>query len=293
MDTQTTSTQNTDPREQKNRGWIVIVALAVLLGCGLLTVGSALLGWLSMRPGSERVEVQASSQRVERTFEVGSDPELVVNNSAGNVYVTAGETGAIEIVATKKNGTVAQLDSIEVILTQNGDRISVETRRPFGLNRGSVEYQITVPASTQVRVRASAGSITVRGTTALVDVESSAGSVTVSDTTGAIVARASAGSIDVRDAVGSVDLRASAGSINYAGAPTGECRLDSSAGSIKIALPERANVTLDMTTSAGRITLDTPVQGTVTRSEVRGTLGTGADATLTVRASAGSITITR
>jgi hypothetical protein len=289
METRNPESQNPDPRERQNRSWIVIVAVVLLLSCALLAVGSALAGWLTLR--SEHIEIEANPQRIERTYEVGAAPELVVDNSVGNVTVTAGEPETIQVVATKKNGTAAQLESIEVILTQAGDRITVETRRPFGLNRGSVEYQIIVPASTDVRVCASAGSINVVGLAGHVDTDSSAGSITVADTTGSVVARASAGSIDVRDAVGSVDLRASAGSINYSGTPTGDCRLDSSAGSIKITLPEQANVTLDLSTSAGRIALESPVQGTVTRSQVNGTLGTGRDATITARASAGSITV--
>jgi len=58
-------------------------------------------------------------------------------------------------------------------------------------------------------------------------------------------------------------------------------------------LPADANVTVDLSAGLGGVNSALPVDGTVTRRSVRGTIGTGDEASLTATAGIGGVDLVR
>ena len=268
--------------------WIFVALVAVLgvIGCcalaavGAITVPAIARGvrsdglswWFEVEsPGQEMTE------RVEQTFEVGSAPKLEINSFAGATTIRAGDDDTIRVVATKHAKGSRNLDAIVVEMTEEGDRVVVRTSHPL-LNNASnlrVDLEITVPADTDLDVKLGAGSVQVR------------------DVLGAQQIEAGAGGIEIRGAAGPVSTKAGAGGIDYAGRPAGVCSFQAGAGGIVLRLPADANVTVDLSAGLGGVNSALPVDGTVTRRSVRGTIGTGDEASLTATAGIGGVDLVR
>jgi DUF4097 and DUF4098 domain-containing protein YvlB len=99
--------------------------------------------------------------------------------------------------------------------------------------------------------------------------------------------------MDVRGAAGTARLDTGAGSISYQGTPQGECRFETGAGNITLALPADLNIQVDLETRVGNIDVDFSVDGQVTRREVQGVIGSGAQGTIYAHSGAGNIDVVR
>ncbi|MBZ5638376.1 MAG: DUF4097 family beta strand repeat-containing protein [Acidobacteriia bacterium] len=143
-----------------------------------------------------------------------------------------------------------------------------------------------------VRVETSGGSINASSIAGSLDARTSGGHVDVENVTGDAVLRTSGGSVKARNAGGRVIAKTSGGSIEVSFA-RGNARggeLETAAGSVEVTVDPSASLTVDATTSAGRISTDFPLQvtGSIGSSSVHGTIGKGGES-LTIHTSAGSI----
>jgi len=221
-------------------------------------------------PGPDVPEVR---EQVEQTFEVGSAATLEIDSFAGATIIRAGSDGTIHVRATKRARGQANLDAIVVELTQEGDRVQIQTRHPVPQSSGNqrVDLEITVPANTDLDLKLGAGGVDVR------------------DLLGAQHIEAGAGGITIRGAAGPVSATAGAGGIDYEGRPAGTCRFGAGVGGIVLRLPADANVTVHLSAGLGGVKTTLPVRGTVTRRSVHGTIGTGEQASLTATAGLGTV----
>lgn len=268
---------------------VVVVAVVAVIGCCTAAVGAVTvravargigLGDVRLRPFWEDLpdpDVPEVSEQVEQTFEVGSAPTLDIDSFAGATIIRAGSDGTIHVRATKRARGQRKLDAIAVELTQEGDRVQIRTRHPVLQSSGNqaVDLEITVPAHTDL------------------DLKQGAGGVEVHDLLGAQHIEAAAGGITIRGAAGPVSATAGAGGIDYEGRPAGTCRFQAGVGGIVLRLPADANVTVDLSAGLGGVRTTLPVSGTVTRRSVRGTIGTGDQASLTASAGLGSVDLLR
>jgi hypothetical protein len=81
------------------------------------------------------------------------------------------------------------------------------------------------------------------------------------------------------------------GEINYDGEPSGRCHFATGAGEIALMLPSDLNAALDLQANAGGVDVDFDVDGRVTRTRVKGTVGSGGDTEITAQAGVGSIDV--
>jgi len=143
-------------------------------------------------------------------------------------------------------------------------------------------------------VETSGGSIEASSIAGPLEAHTSGGHVEVEDVSGDAVLRTSGGSIRARNAGGRVMAKTSGGSIgvSFARGNSKGGDLESSAGSVTVTVDSTANLALDASTSAGRISTDFPLQveGTIGSSSVHGMIGKGGEA-LRIHTSAGSIRI--
>jgi DUF4097 and DUF4098 domain-containing protein YvlB len=138
-----------------------------------------------------------------------------------------------------------------------------------------VQFEITAPAGTRL------------------DADTGAGNVETDGITGEIDIHTGAGNIDIRGATGTVRLDSGAGNTRYQGIPQGECRFETGAGNIRLTLPADVNVQVGLDTGVGNIDVDFSVDGQVTRREVRGVIGSGAQGTIYAHTGTGNIDVVR
>jgi DUF4097 and DUF4098 domain-containing protein YvlB len=286
--------------KEKSRTGVVVGVILLLVTCAVLAAAVSVVGWFALRssraPLSEWGATERSDEvRIERRFDVGAVPELEVDNVAGSVTVRDGREGQIYVVATKRSGSRGDLARIDVQVSQAGDKVIVKTRHLSGLRSGSVQIQISVPPDTLTDLQTNAGEITVDGLRAAVKAHTAAGSVTLTDVVADVSASSNAGSIEATDVSGEVRLTTNAGSIKYEGDPQGDCEFRTNAGSIELRLPEDLDMELDLSSNVGSVKVDYELGGrvSVSRRQVKGIVGSGADGKITAHTSAGGIELVR
>lgn len=124
--------------------------------------------------------------------------------------------------------------------------------------------------------------------------ETSGGGIDIENVAGDIVASTSGGGVRISGAGGHVDAESSGGSVRVAFAAGNDRggELSSSGGPVAAELDPAVGLDVDASTSGGGVHCDLPVtvRGTVSRSELRGTLN-GGGALLRMRSSGGGIRI--
>jgi len=262
--------------ESKNRNvWIIVAVIVVVLCCCALAVAAAAVAWFTTQPLDWTWPTSLESQQSVEAFAVGDAPSLEIDNFAGNLTVRTGESGTIRVVATRKARSRADLDRIEVDVSERDGGLVIRTDKPSAFTNASVELEITAPASTRLYADTGAGNVEIDGITGEIDVHTGAGNT------------------DVRGAAGTVRLDTGAGNTHYQGTPQGECRFETGAGNIRLTLPADVNVRVELDTGVGNIDVDFSVDGQVTRREVRGVIGSGAQGTIYAHTGTGNIDVIR
>ena len=175
--------------------------------------------------------------------------------------------------------------------------------------RVSISYEITVPASTEVRADSGSGSITITDVAANVEASAGSGSVTLQNIGGSVDAATGSGSIradgvagaftgdtgsgniylvqtapgdvdvetgsgssELKGVIGALSAEAGSGSVKIDGQMAGDWNIDTGSGRVTISLPEDAAFDLDAEASSGGIDIDHPltVEGRISPREIRG-----------------------
>jgi DUF4097 and DUF4098 domain-containing protein YvlB len=316
--------------ETRNRNvWIIVAVVGVVLCCCALAVVAGVAGWFVIWPVSSSGPILSGGERIEQSFEVGEAPRLQIDNFAGRVTVRAGERGEIRMIAVKQGPPGSDLDRVQVEISEQADGLLIRTRKPSTLSTARVQLEVTVPAGTQLDLHTGAGNTEVRGLRSDVKVDTGAGDVIIADLTGDLDAHTGAGSVtidgvsgriqadtgsgsvrigsvtgdidahtgsgsmEVREVSGRARLDTGAGSVDYQGEPEGDCRFETGTGSITLRVPVDLNMEVDLETGSGTITVDWPVEGQVSKREVKGTIGRGDGGSIRAHTGTGSIHLVR
>ncbi len=224
----------------------------------------------------------AFSQSVKKEFRYTVSPgaHLAVVNLSGPVTVRGTSSRQIVIVATVHSSKV------EVDASQQGNRVEVGSHFIDGQATAAerrVEYEISVPVSTNLTVRAAGGPIRVERLRSDVVVEGDEAHIEVQDVSnghvhartlnGAIVltningteveARSAAGDIRLSQvSATSVKATATKGNIYYDGefGLSGNYTLFNHSGNIEVALPESASVDLTARSQKGSVLNEVPMR---------------------------------
>ena len=262
--------------ESRNQNvWIIVVSILALACCCMMVIGVTVVAGFAQWRYESNISTSLQRERIEQTFEAGVAPNLKIDSFSGNVIVRAGERGTIRVVATKKASRSRDLTQITVEIHEQDGGLVIKTSRPLGLDRTTVDLEITTPPGTRLDLNLGAGQVNVRGLTRPVKAHNGAGSVDIADVMAEIEVGTGAGAIVVRGAVGPVRLNNGAGAIVYQGTPQGDCRFHAGAGGIVLTLPANPDVAVELSTGVGNIHLECPVDGRVTKREVTGLIGSG------------------
>jgi hypothetical protein len=258
--------------------------IAVVMGC----VAFAVIGCGTTLGGGP----PEATQTLSRTFAVGQRPTLAIQDTAGNVTVTAGADGQVSVQVIKRvrdqSGAEAQriLNSVGVDMTQDGNTITVMTHFPSGGTPTSgssptVDIQITAPQASQLSA------------------DLGAGNVTIGRIAGQMNVTATAGNIEAQKAIfaGSSHFAATAGNITLDGEMNSASLLQAEVktGNITLRLPAPISAHLDARTEVGAVTVSGwPIAVTrvgTTGAQAVGDLRPGPTDQITLRVSTGSITV--
>jgi hypothetical protein len=212
-----------------------------------------------------------------RTFNVGTGSNLVLDNQNGSVTVTAWDRPQIQIEAEKsaRAGSEAKakeaLQKLRVEMSQNGNTVEVRTRsnQPDGfwswMTSNQVDHQVTyrvmVPRNCNLNVETVNGGVKIEGVSGTLKLETTNGGIRTTGTSGSVNAGTTNGGIEVEL------LQAQASPMS----------LETTNGKIVIRVPATFRANLDASTTNGSIRSDLPVtvSGQINRRSLRGALNGG------------------
>lgn len=271
-----------------------------------------------------------AESRIEKTLTLAPGGKFVLQTDSGSVTVTGSSASGARIIITSNRSDLDSLFNFDFNSSDGLAQVTARKKTSHWFSNVNLHFEITVPSQTSLSVKTSGGSVKVSSVQGEQDLHTSGGSIDASEIRGNLAAHTSGGSISVRDVTGDADLGTSGGGISVnsltgslqAGTSGGPIHIDgvtgraiahtsggsiqaafargnnqggelsTSGGSIRASLDPSANLDIDASTSGGSVSSDLQlrVQGTISRSKVHGTLGSGGQ-TLQLHTSGGSIRI--
>jgi len=252
------------------------------------------------------VAVASVDGSFERNYSVSGSVDLEVQNRSGDISIRGGPPGSVTIRGKIHVGEHwfrgehrADVDSIEKNppIRQSGNSIRIDY---LGIRDISVDYEITAPPDTSLRLNDGSGNQEVEGLRGTIDLETGSGDVrlrdivsshvSLHDGSGDIVAqisgpltaeagsgrvrleekgegnvriRTGSGDIAVRGVQGALWVESGSGDTEISGTNTGTWEVRTGSGNVDLTLPAEAAFDLDATTGSGSIVTDRSISMTV------------------------------
>lgn len=220
------------------------------------------------------VQAQRLQEPFDRTLEVRAGTAVSIDNVNGRIVVTTWDQPRVRIHAIRKAESREALDKLSIDVRQNAGGLSIETRMPkkndgggfldflFGNDgNSSIDYDVTIPRSMDLKV------------------ENTNGSITASDVAGAIELSTTNGRIESIRCAGSINAGTTNGAIRaelVRVAPGKPMKFETTNGSITLLVPPSFAANVSAETTNGSIRTDLPVTTkSFSRRELRGTLNGG------------------
>jgi hypothetical protein len=171
------------------------------------------------------------------SFRIMEHARLAISNGAGRITIRRGEEGVVSVNSTKRaSGFGINPRSMQINSNHYSDVLEISTHMTwnmfqFGLRR--VDFEITVPASCDVRVQNGSGQVVIQGTSGEISVHTGSGRVSAHDLQGQIAMKTGSGRIEAGNLQGLIDLRTGSGRIE-AGNLQGQINLHTGSGRIEV-----------------------------------------------------------
>lgn len=233
------------PVEKRRRAWLVAV---VLLCCVLL--GGMLVG----------VGVTSSfthtAPLAERSFAIlpGQPATLAVRLDAGSIHIQRSNDASIHLAGTRYYSLLGRPENVQVQTLQTGSTLHVEQAAQEGvlhLGWTGLDLNISVPATTNLKLSVGSGAVTIEGMNGLVNVNASVGVITldnssladgssISSDTGTVIAR----NVTLH---GHASLSSGVSTVAFSGKldANGTYAFHSNGGAVSVALPDNASFIVD------------------------------------------------
>ena len=255
------------------------------------------------------VDSQAQIIRDEKRFTIKGKPDIRLTTFDGAIEVNSWDRREVVVDVEKRGATRQAVESIDVKVSQNGDRIEVEVRRPrdesfsgIGFHRSAhAKLIVSVPREVTLLARTGDGAIRIDGVSGRLELRTGDGSIRAVDVSGELLLGTGDGSVSVDRAEGRLDVETGDGGVDVTGklsavklhtgdgsivyrAETGtemtdDWEISTGDGSVAIYLPTAFNAELDAHTGDGAIRNDLGVESDGSdknnRRTVRGRLGSG------------------
>jgi hypothetical protein len=230
-----------------------VIAILVL---GLFAI-TRFSGCIESEPDDEPLVV---SDLFEGNYNATGNTTLEVDNSNGYIIVTTWEQGGVKLEADKwiDEKFKEKLDEVEIIVTEENNRIIIETvyETQEGIH-ATVDMNIWISPSVHVEtLKTSNGMIELSNTIGNTSCESSNGDVFIDNVDGYVEAHTSNGYLSVIGTTGIEDVTTSNGDVMVEVFDVKEdVEISSSNGDISIDVLPTLNLTIDMQTSLGDISI--------------------------------------
>lgn len=251
---------------------------------------------------------------------------LAIKNLNGPIDVRAGSGDRVEVRATirvEARGNASDVtfdvreraaDDVEICTVYRG-RSDCDPDNSWNDVRVSVRYTVDIPKGMRLRASTGNGDVSVSQSVADVDLSTGNGDVTIRESTGRVTASSGNGDVTISAAAGPVKVStgngriiantsrgpvdASTGSgdidvkMGALSADLGSMSFTSGNGSVRVTLPPDFNGELDANTGNGSINTDFElrVQGRLSMSRIRGTIGNGNGPLIKLRSGNGRLEI--
>ena len=218
------------------------------------------------------------------TYPVGTNPTLIINNQNGSISVNPGNADTITVRPTRFASFGGSINNVHISYDPNTANntvtISVTVASNY-FNSSGVDFALSVPPTTNLRLNTKAGDITIAGIQGSMSLLTNFGTVGATRTT----------------LTGSSSFKTNAGNVNFNGsfASNGTYDFETKAGNVTITLPATAVFHVNASTDAGSITTGFPisVQHSAAGANINADVGTSPQAVLTLKTNAGSITLNK
>lgn len=205
-----------------------------------ICIGLALLA----ATAAARVDLQKerggfSANFIEK-FDVSPGGELKMENLQGDVQITGGHSGQVEVIQeffldvdTEEEARGA-FERYRAKVTKSGNRIVVTGPDRSRRRYVSTSYRVKVPGKFNVDVETMGGDIQLEQLQGKVDLETMGGDVEVSDVTGDLNVETAGGDISTRETEGGVRLETAGGDIELRDGRKGPFTLKTAGGDITL-----------------------------------------------------------
>jgi hypothetical protein len=248
----------------------------------------------------------AAEGSFDRTLNVSSSPNVSVATGSGYIRLKPGSDNQVHIVGHVHSNNswmsgdaearVRQIASNPPIV-QNGNDITIGERHSGDLFRNiSIDYDITLPKSSNIAAATGSGDLTVDNVGATLKAQTGSGSVHANGIHGAATLGSGSGDVDLQQ-IGPGDVRAETGSgsvhlrgvngglkastgsgdIEVEGQPATDWKLSTGSGSISMSLGSGAKFNLVADTGSGSVNVSQPItmQGSLNRHHISGSVNGG------------------
>jgi len=284
---------------------------------------AAVVTTLALAPGVARAQQGRDQTTFTWSKRLPAGALLTILNGSGPISVREGSGDAVEVRAEKRprsGGSIRDVafdvresrNGVEICTLYDG-RTSCDDRGSIRNMRVPVEYTVSIPRSTRLKVatgngavsieRAGAevsastgnGPVTIGETDGRVDANTGNGDVQVNGANGPVSANTGSGRITVVTARGAVDANTGSGEIDVRIGSTpieGSLRFNSGSGAIRLTLPPDFNGRIDASSGNGTLRSDFEISviGRFDAQHIRGTIGHGSAGPV-IRMSTGNGTI--
>jgi hypothetical protein len=284
-----------------------------------------------------------SQGQFDRTLKVTGTPDVEVSTGSGDIVVRTGDTSTIHVVGRIRannmsswfGGGASAEEKIKRIeanppIEQTGNMIRIGRIEDPDLRRNiSISYEVTLPASSNLRANTGSGNAQVDGVTAPVKVSTGSGDVNLNNLsgevrantgsgniqgenikanfngetgsgdvrlrgtgTGNVYASTGSGNIEVQDMKGALRARTGSGDVTANGVATSAWDVQTGSGNVRMQLPSNAGFELNAETSSGTIDVNREItmSGQLNKHHIRGKVN-GGGTLLTLRTGSGDIQI--
>lgn len=261
---------NTQPKQWL---WIIVIIMVILISGGwffnffsglvFTLIAIAIIAYVLWRVAfNQKMELPPQS------FVVDGRADLIVDNVFGAIRIHRGQGNAVEVRATRRYSSLLSFrPPYPLNITQQENKISVSSQMrpsfltfsPLAFTIERVDLDITVPETSDVRIRSDASSVAIDGIRGQAIIQTNAGTINVTNSSlvGNSTAHTNAGTINMQDVRldGGARVETNAGTIAFRGSLQAGNRysFETNAGTIDMALPANAAFVLDARTDLGTV----------------------------------------
>lgn len=215
---------------------------------------------------------EEQTEKTSRTFTLGSNGELELSNLSGDIIITRGSGGSVQVEALKiaRGRTVQEareaLGLVTVHFTERGSRAEVRTQYPQRRQRGtqsinvSVRYTVTAPENTRISASSVSGSVTVSDIRGDLNLVSISGQIAIQNGARVLGAKSTSGNVEITNLRSDIGLEANSISGNVRVRQSAAPRMELGSVSGNVAVVDVRCERLEAETISGNIDMTTPLE---------------------------------